>query len=149
MPFGRHVSPALRPPDGPGRRRDRHVRAAHRRDDLTAVGGRHHPARRGGGAGRRARHRRSATGARRSTSTSSASGPIRARSDRHLTWGRQFGAALQPFSRGVYINEMGSEGDERIRAAYNAANYARLVTLKNQYDPTNFWRMNQNIKPTV
>jgi hypothetical protein len=68
-------------------------------------------------------------------------------SDRHLKWGRDFGAALQPFSRGVYINEMGSEGDERIRAAYNAANYARLVTLKNQYDPTNFWRMNQNIKP--
>ena len=48
-------------------------------------------------------------------------------SDRHLAWGREFGAALQPFSRGVYINEMGSEGDERIRAAYNPANYARLV----------------------
>jgi FAD/FMN-containing dehydrogenase len=70
-------------------------------------------------------------------------------SDRHLAWGRGFGAALQPFSRGVYVNEMGSEGDERIRAAYNAENYARLVTLKNTYDPTNFWRMNQNIKPTV
>jgi len=68
-------------------------------------------------------------------------------SDRHLKWGREFGAALQPFSCGVYINEMGSEGDERIRAAYNAANYARLVELKNTYDPTNFWRMNQNIKP--
>jgi len=70
-------------------------------------------------------------------------------SDRHLQWGRGFGAALQPFSRGAYINEMGSEGDERIRAAYHPANYARLVRLKNQYDPTNFWRMNQNIKPTV
>jgi FAD/FMN-containing dehydrogenase len=69
--------------------------------------------------------------------------------DRHLAWGRGFGAALQPFSRGVYINEMGSEGDERIRAAYHPDNYARLVGLKNQYDPTNFWRMNQNIKPTV
>jgi FAD/FMN-containing dehydrogenase len=68
-------------------------------------------------------------------------------SDRHLKWGREFGAALQPFSRGVYINEMGAEGDDRIRAAYNAANYARLVQLKKQYDPTNFWRMNQNIKP--
>jgi len=70
-------------------------------------------------------------------------------SDRHLAWGRGFGAALQPFSRGAYINEMGSEGDERIRAAYNPQNYARLVALKNTYDPTNFWRMNQNIKPTV
>ena len=70
-------------------------------------------------------------------------------SDRHLAWGRGFGAALQPFSRGAYINEMGSEGDERIRAAYHPQNYARLVALKNTYDPTNFWRMNQNIKPTV
>ena len=70
-------------------------------------------------------------------------------SDRHLAWGRGFGAALQPFSRGAYINEMGSEGDERIRAAYNPQNYARLVALKNTYDPANFWRMNQNIKPTV
>jgi len=69
-------------------------------------------------------------------------------SDRHLQWGRRFGAALQPFSRGVYVNEMGSEGEERIRAAYHPANYARLVTLKNTYDPTNFWRLNQNIKPT-
>ena len=70
-------------------------------------------------------------------------------SDRHLAWGRGFGAALQPFSRGAYINEMGSEGDERIRAAYNPQNYARLVALKNTYDPTNLFRMNQNIKPTV
>jgi hypothetical protein len=70
-------------------------------------------------------------------------------SDRHLQWGRGFGAALQPFSRGVYVNEMGSEGEERIRAAYHPDNYARLVALKTQYDPTNFWRMNQNIKPTV
>jgi FAD/FMN-containing dehydrogenase len=70
-------------------------------------------------------------------------------SDRHLQWGRSFGAALRPFSRGVYVNEMGIEGEERIRAAYNPANYARLVKLKNTYDPTNFWRLNQNIKPTV
>jgi Berberine and berberine like len=44
---------------------------------------------------------------------------------------------------------MDSEGDERIRAAYHPANYARLLTLKNQYDLTNFWRMNQNIRPTI
>jgi Berberine and berberine like len=68
--------------------------------------------------------------------------------DQHLKWGRGFGAALQKFSEGVYVNEMGSEGEERIRAAYHPANYARLVALKNTYDPTNFWRLNQNIKPT-
>jgi FAD binding domain/Berberine and berberine like len=70
-------------------------------------------------------------------------------SDRHVQWGRSFGEALRPFSKGVYVNEMGIEGEDRIRAAYNAANYARLVELKNMYDPTNFWRLNQNIKPTV
>ena len=38
------------------------------------------------------------------------------------------------------------EGEERIRATYGA-NYDRLVAIKNQYDPTNFFRVNQNIKP--
>ena len=51
-----------------------------------------------------------------STSTSSAIWTDPRESDAHLAWGRGFGAALQPFSRGAYINEMGSEGDERIRA---------------------------------
>jgi FAD/FMN-containing dehydrogenase len=40
------------------------------------------------------------------------------------------------------------EGCERIKAAYGA-NYERLVGLKNKYDPTNLFRHNQNIKPTV
>ena len=56
---------------------------------------------------------------------------------------------MRPFSTGVYVNEMGMEGEERVRAAYNPASYERLVALKNRYDPTNFFRLNQNIKPTV
>jgi hypothetical protein len=71
-----------------------------------------------------------------------------AESERHMRWGRDFGAAMRPFSRGVYVNEMGIEGEERVRAAYNPASYARLVALKDQYDPTNLFRMNQNIKPS-
>jgi FAD/FMN-containing dehydrogenase len=67
--------------------------------------------------------------------------------ERHLQWGRDFGAAMRPFSRGVYVNEMGVEGEERVRAAYNPQSYARLVALKTKYDPTNLFRMNQNIKP--
>jgi FAD/FMN-containing dehydrogenase len=48
----------------------------------------------------------------------------------------------------VYVPILGDEGEERIRAAYGA-NYERLVALKDKYDPTNFFRLNQNIKPRV
>jgi len=47
---------------------------------------------------------------------------------------------------GIYVNEMGP--DERIHDAYSAATLARLVDVKNGYDPANFFRMNQNIHPT-
>jgi hypothetical protein len=56
-------------------------------------------------------------------------------------------AALQPFLEGgVYVNNLGIEGGDRVRAAFGA-NYERLVTVKNTYDPTNLFHMNQNIKP--
>ena len=55
--------------------------------------------------------------------------------------------AMRPFSTGgVYANNLGDEGMERIEAAYGE-NYARLLALKTKYDPTNFFRLNQNIKP--
>jgi FAD/FMN-containing dehydrogenase len=58
-------------------------------------------------------------------------------------------AALQPFlDGGVYVNNLGTEENDRVRAAYGA-NYDRLVGLKNAYDPTNLFHMNQNIKPTT
>ena len=53
--------------------------------------------------------------------------------------------ALAAFNR---MRDLGEEGEERVRAAYGE-NYERLVALKNKYDPTNFFRLNQNIKPTV
>ena len=59
---------------------------------------------------------------------------------------------MQRFSgNGVYVNEMGDEQEslDRIAEAYGASTYERLVALKNQYDPTNFFRLNPNIKPTV
>jgi FAD/FMN-containing dehydrogenase len=69
---------------------------------------------------------------------------------RHIEWTRAFWTALQPFATsGVYINYLaGDEKEERVRASYGV-NYERLVALKNTYDPTNFFRMNQNIKPTL
>ncbi len=69
-------------------------------------------------------------------------------SEKHIQWTRDFEAAMRPFSTGgVYVNFLGEEGEDRVRAAYGPAKYVRLVALKKKYDPTNFFRMNQNIKP--
>jgi FAD/FMN-containing dehydrogenase len=70
-------------------------------------------------------------------------------SERHIQWRQDFGVAMRIFSQGVYVNELGVEGEDRVREAYNSRSYARLVALKNQWDPTNVFRLNQNIKPTV
>jgi len=54
---------------------------------------------------------------------------------------------MQPhLEKAVYVNNLGEEGDERVRAAYGP-NYDRLAALKRKYDPTNFFRLNQNINP--
>jgi FAD/FMN-containing dehydrogenase len=67
-------------------------------------------------------------------------------SARNIEWTRAFFEAMQPFfERGVYVNNLGEEGEDRVKAAYGA-NYDRLLTLKNKYDPTNLFRLNQNIK---
>jgi len=70
----------------------------------------------------------------------------------HIAWTRALAEAMRPFTMGSdYAPHMGletDEGAERIKAAYGA-NYERLVALKNTYDPTNLFRHNQNIQPTV
>jgi FAD/FMN-containing dehydrogenase len=72
--------------------------------------------------------------------------------DVNIRWTRAVAEAMRPFTTGRdYVNQMGQEADEgaeRIRAAYGAT-YDRLVALKNTYDPTNLFRLNPNIKPTV
>jgi len=71
-------------------------------------------------------------------------------SEKHIAWTRNIEDAMRPFSTGgVYVNFLGEEGEDRVRSAYAPAKYDRLVALKNRYDPTNFFRMNQNIKPSV
>lgn len=72
-------------------------------------------------------------------------------SGQHIEWTRDFWAAMKPFSPGgLYLNfpGFGEEGDDLVRAAYGA-NYQRLAELKKQYDPTNLFRLNQNIKPAT
>src|SRR6185312_8451971 len=67
----------------------------------------------------------------------------------NIRWARELWDAVSPYSTGgVYANNLGDEGEDRVRAAYGE-NHARLVALKNKYDPTNFFRLNQNIRPTV
>ncbi len=62
-------------------------------------------------------------------------------------WVRDFFAAMKPHLRsGVYSNYLADEGDARVRAAYGSA-YERLVTLKRRWDPSNVFRMNQNVAP--
>ena len=72
-----------------------------------------------------------------------------AESDRHVGWARAFFEAIRPFAaRGVYVNDLGGEGADRVREAYGA-NYGRLAAVKAKYDPTNFFRLNQNIQPAA
>jgi hypothetical protein len=63
------------------------------------------------------------------------------------TWILGSGAAVP--GQAVYVNYTSDEGDDVIKAAYAANVRERLVALKNKYDPTNLFRLNQNIKPTV
>jgi FAD/FMN-containing dehydrogenase len=65
----------------------------------------------------------------------------------HVTWARDFFAGMQPYASGVYVNNLGVEGPDRVKAAYSPATYRRLVTLKRAYDPENVLRINQNIAP--
>ncbi len=62
-------------------------------------------------------------------------------------WARAFWSALEPHQTGVYLNFLMDEGRERIRQAYGAGKYERLKALKRAYDPTNVFRLNQNIPP--
>ena len=58
-------------------------------------------------------------------------------------------AALAPRDAGVYSNFLEDDGEERIRAAYPAGTYERLADIKRRYDPSNVFRMNQNIRPAA
>ena len=71
-----------------------------------------------------------------------------AETDEHVTWAREFCSAMEPHAIGVYVNNLGVEGADRVKAAYAPATYERLVSLKNTYDSDNVFRLNQNIVPT-
>ena len=69
-------------------------------------------------------------------------------SERHIEWTRALWTAMRPFSGGgVYVNFLGQEGTDRVLEAYGPEKFDRLVALKRKYDPSNFFRINQNIPP--
>jgi FAD/FMN-containing dehydrogenase len=73
--------------------------------------------------------------------------PDPANKEKITKWTKEYFDALHPYSAGgAYVNFMMDEGEDRVRATYGD-NYQRLVTIKNKYDPTNLFRVNQNIKP--
>ena len=62
-------------------------------------------------------------------------------------WTKEYFDALHPFSAGgAYVNFMMEEGQERVKASFGG-NYDRLAAIKKKFDPTNFFRVNQNIRP--
>jgi FAD/FMN-containing dehydrogenase len=65
----------------------------------------------------------------------------------HGPWVEGFANALHQGNDGAYVNFLGDEGEERIRAAYPGATWDRLTQIKARYDPTNLFRLNQNIPP--
>jgi hypothetical protein len=67
----------------------------------------------------------------------------------NVQWVRDVASVTAPFSTGgVYVNFLGEDGEDQVKAAYGS-HYQRLVALKRKYDPTNFFYLNQNIKPTA
>jgi len=70
-----------------------------------------------------------------------------AEDERRISVARRYGAAMAPFASGVYVNDLGDEGEAGVRRAYGAAKLARLAALKDRYDPDNVFHLNHNIRP--
>ncbi len=67
----------------------------------------------------------------------------------HEDWASLFASALRQDDGGAYVNFLGDEGPEQVRAAYPGRTWERLAAVKALYDPTNFFHLNQNIPPQV
>jgi len=69
--------------------------------------------------------------------------------DSHVDWAHRLYSDLEPsLTGGAYINFLSAEGGDRVKAAYGEEKFARLQALKDEYDPTNLFHLNQNIPPS-
>jgi FAD/FMN-containing dehydrogenase len=66
---------------------------------------------------------------------------------RRRAWVNRFVAALDQGDPGAYVNFLGDEGEDRVHAAYPDGTWDRLAEIKARYDPTNLFRLNQNVPP--
>ena len=70
--------------------------------------------------------------------------------ERNISLTRKNWSTLAPFARdAVYVNDLGADTDERVRDAYGAVKFERLVALKDRWDPGNVFRLNANVAPTI
>ncbi len=68
----------------------------------------------------------------------------------HIAWVRETEQALRPWTSGrMSLNFISEANNDRVRAAFGEEKYGRLVALKDKYDPTNLFRMNQNVPPSA
>jgi FAD/FMN-containing dehydrogenase len=71
-----------------------------------------------------------------------------AEDEKHTAWAKAASDAMAPYGTGTrYVNFLADEGEAGVRSAYEAESFGRLQRLKAQYDPTNFFHLNQNIPP--
>jgi FAD/FMN-containing dehydrogenase len=74
--------------------------------------------------------------------------PDRDRFDEHVGWARAAHQAMDPWSTGGYGNFTSEPGQDKVRASYPPDTYARLVAVKDRYDPANLFQLNLNIPPS-
>jgi len=74
--------------------------------------------------------------------------PMTESRDSHVKYIKDYWSLFEPFTDGWYTNEVADHSNKAIDSNYQG-NYERLLGLKNRYDPTNLFRLNANVKPTV
>ncbi len=74
--------------------------------------------------------------------------PVEIDPTEHINWVRQYWKTVEPHTRGIYANDIVDISQQKVHRNYGG-NYDRLLALKNEYDPSNLFRLNANIVPTV
>jgi FAD/FMN-containing dehydrogenase len=70
--------------------------------------------------------------------------------EKNISWARELWDAMAPFSLGaLYVNSIVDDDEAAVRSAYRPETFGRLTGLKAKYDPTNFFRLNPNIRPSA